>query len=345
MAEKSGVLKKTPEKEQTKTKKLVQLDLKSAPVSVRKSIVSEKAAVKKPRTSSGDHTPAHDGSTSDQHVNISGDLHQIQQSLTEIRESMVKKSDVKALVSEILLELKNEIKSEIKQEIVDEMKKDFEESIKNKVKKEFEDKIDEKCKEFETQTKEISEGFNLDFDTLREKLNSQASELRSLNDKLKQCESAAQSAMTLANQNQQYSQKANIKFLNWAEEKNENLRSKLCTILKEAVKMDLDPSDVLAIHRIPGGDGKGPRPVIAKFRNTEVKIAVIKNRSNDKLKKCFTMHDHLTYFNAKLLRNLNGDPRIQSAWYYNGKIFALDEQGRRHRFDILDNVSEKLKRR
>lgn len=109
--------------------------------------------------------------------------------------------------------------------------------------------------------------------------------------------------------------------------------------------MDLDPSDVLAIHRIPGGDGKGPRPVIAKFRNTEVKIAVIKNRSNDKLKKCFTMHDHLTYFNAKLLRNLNGDPRIQSAWYYNGKIFALDEQGRRHRFDILDNVSEKLKRR
>lgn len=150
--------------------------------------------------------------------------------------------------------------------------------------------------------------------------------------------------MTLANQNQQYSQKTNIKFLNWAEEKDENLRKKLCKILKEAVKMDLDPSDVLAIHRIPG-DGKGPRPVIAKFRNTEIKIAVIKNRSNDKLKKIFTMHDHLTQFNAKLLRNLNGDPRIKSAWYYNGKIFALDEQGRRHRFDILDNISEKLKRR
>lgn len=37
------------------------------------------------------------------------------------------------------------------------MKKVLKESIKNKIQKEFEDKIDEKCKEFETQTKEISE--------------------------------------------------------------------------------------------------------------------------------------------------------------------------------------------
>lgn len=82
----------------------------------------------------------------------------------------------------------------------------------------------------------------------------------------------------------------------------------------------------------------GPRPVIAKFCNTEVKIAVIKTRSNDKLKKCFTMHDHVTQFKDKLLRNLNGNPRIQSVWYYNGKIFALDKQGRRYNINILDSV-------
>lgn len=39
----------------------------------------------------------------------------------------------------------------------------------------------------------------------------------------------------------------------WAEEKNENLRCKLCTILKEAVNVDFELSDVLAIYRIPGG--------------------------------------------------------------------------------------------
>lgn len=105
-------------------------------MSVRKSIVSYIAAVKKnPRNSSGEHTPIHDNSTSEQRENISIDIQSTQQSSSEIRESVVKKkSNVKALVSETMLEVKNEIESEIKQEIVTEMKKVFEESIKNKVK-------------------------------------------------------------------------------------------------------------------------------------------------------------------------------------------------------------------
>lgn len=67
-----------------------------------------------------------------------------------------------------------------------------------------------------------------------------------------------------------------------------------------------------------------------KFRNTDVKIAVINIRSNDKLKNVFTMHHHLTKLNAKLLRNLTCYLRIPSGCYYNGKIFALDEQGHLH---------------
>lgn len=68
----------------------------------------------KTRTSWGDHIPVHDNSTLDQNENISGDLHQIQQRLTDIRESMVKEIDVTILVSDILLERTNEIFNEIK---------------------------------------------------------------------------------------------------------------------------------------------------------------------------------------------------------------------------------------
>lgn len=78
----------------------------------------------KPRTSYGDHTPVHDNSTLDQNENMSGDLHQTQQSLTDIRESMVKKKiDVTVLISDILLELTNEIKQEIFNEIKKAQKK------------------------------------------------------------------------------------------------------------------------------------------------------------------------------------------------------------------------------
>ena len=56
------------------------------------------------------------------------------------------------------------------------------------------------------------------------------------------------------------------------------------------------------------------------------------------------MFDHITQQNSQLIRQLNKDQRIQSAWYFNGKIFAVDHEGVRHKFDILDSVDRKLKK-
>lgn len=84
-------------------------------------------------------------------------------------------------------------------------------------------------------------------------------------------------------------------------------------------------------------------PVIAKFHDTDTKIKVIKNRSKEEIEKRFVMHDHLTQMNAHLIKALNRDEGFEGAWYYNGKVFAEDQGGKRHRFDILDNVSDKIK--
>lgn len=46
------------------------------------------------------------------------------------------------------------------------------------------------------------------------------------------------------------------------------------------------------------------------------------------------MIDPLTPMNAKLICDLNDDPKIHSAWHFNGKVFALDNNGKRHKFDI-----------
>lgn len=100
----------------------------------------------------------------------------------------------------------------------------------------------------------MSDGFNLDFDTLREKLHEQNKELRSLKETIKECEEISVDALKLANQNLQYSQKNNIKFMGWKEKKDENLRMDLCTILKEKAGVALDPNDVLEIHRLPQGN-------------------------------------------------------------------------------------------
>lgn len=83
---------------------------------------------------------------------------------------------------------------------------------------------------------------------------------------------------------------------------------------------------------------------MAKLRNSDSKIKIIKHRSKDGVKNHFTMYDHITHHNAELLRQLNKDERIQNSRYYNGKIFALDKQGVRHKFDILDSIDRKLKK-
>ena len=77
------IVNKTPESDQPKQKKMVQLNLKSAPSpppSVRNLVVSDKTLQKK-RTSSSDQTP---GDYSDFIVAI-------QESFAEIKDSMVKK--------------------------------------------------------------------------------------------------------------------------------------------------------------------------------------------------------------------------------------------------------------
>lgn len=51
------------------------------------------------------------------------------------------------------------------------------------------------------------------------------------------------------------------------------------------------------------------------------------------------MLDHITQQDS-LLRQLNKDQRIQ----INGLKFALDHQGVRHKFNILDLVDMKLKK-
>jgi hypothetical protein len=82
-------------------------------------------------------------------------------------------------------------------------------------------------------------------------------------------------ALKLGNHNKQYSLKHNIRMLNFPERKDENLREDFVNLVNTELKVHISPSDVQAIHRIPGKD-RGIRPVIVKVKNTEVKINIMR---------------------------------------------------------------------
>ncbi|CAG2253772.1 unnamed protein product [Mytilus edulis] len=114
--------------------------------------------------------------------------------------------------------------------------------------------------------------------------------------------------------------------------------------LNEIGKLDvnIDQSEIVAAHRIPGKPGK-PRPILVKFLRMESKIALLRNRKliNEKLE--VRISDDVTRLNQGLLNRLYLHEDVTSAWYFNGHIYGTDNNGDRHRFDIYDNIRQKLK--
>lgn len=90
------------------------------------------------------------------------------------------------------------------------------------------------------------------------------------------------------------------------------MRDDFCDIMKTA-GITFYPLGILAIHRIPGSKDGKPYLVIAKFKDMDTKVRLIRNRSKEQMKGHFIMFDHITPMNAQLLRELNGDERIDSA--------------------------------
>ena len=149
-------------------------------------------------------------------------------------------------------------------------------------------------------------------------------------------------ALKLANYNEQYSRKHNIRMVNYPEKKGEILRDEFVNLVKTELKVEIQPSDVQAIHRIPGKDGF-QKPVIVKVRNTDVKIQIMRQKKN--LTKDVKFHDDITQRNLGLVARLKNTEKFENVWFYNCNVYAKPEGKKRIRYDFFDNIDEKLKKK
>lgn len=142
--------------------------------------------------------------------------------------------------------------------------KELSTTVTTQVNDEFIKEIDENSKIFESRTKEIADGTNMDMNDKKEKVHEHLAELRNLKANLQQYKSLTVITYAQASKNMQYSQKNNIKFIRWKEKTQEDLRSNLIAIMKQTAGVTIDPIDILEIHHIPGEQGMS-RPVIVKL--------------------------------------------------------------------------------
>ncbi|CAG2208763.1 unnamed protein product [Mytilus edulis] len=165
---------------------------------------------------------------------------------------------------------------------------------------------------------------------LLEKNASLHSDLRKMRDVVDENNRKATESVRLGNWNEQYSRKKNVKIYQLPENRNEDLPHSLLNELKNKVKLDINPSEIVAMHRIPGKEGS-PRPILIKFLRMDTKITLLRKKKsiNEALK--VRIGDDITKLNQGLLNRLYQHENIISSWYFNGHVYGSDEEGTRHR--------------
>ena len=277
--------------------------------SVKDKKVSQPA--KRPNTEMAD-------TSADELTHIANELKEIKEELGEVVKTKDMKEMIKSVVEEMMLKMKDEFNNKIY-----EMEKKQQENLTN-----LKDEMDK---------------LMLDNETLRENLAKKQKSLASVEERLSKAESNAVDARKKANYNEQYSRKNNVKIHGIKELQNENTLATTQKMLREVAKVEVNESEVIAVHRIPGKEDH-PRPIILKVKNTDIKARIMRKRTVVK-KAGKRLSDDVTKLNSDLIQELNEHPGIEQAWYFNGNIYGKIVGGRRMKFDIHDNISEKIKKK
>lgn len=256
-------------------------------------------------------------------MSIHSDLKDIKKSLqaTVIKsdlDNLVKQNDLKDLVTTIVSNLLSTMKESITEE------------------------FNVKLRERTGRMKDEIDALHIDNTNLKERLLTKDRQVEELREMVKDCNNRSIDALKSANYNEQYSRKHNIRMVNFPEKKGENLRDDFVKMVKKDLNVEIEPSDVIAIHRIPGKDNI--KPVIAKVRNTELKIQIMRNKKG--LKNDIKFHDDITQRNLGLLARLSNNEMLNNAWFYNCSVYGkLTDSGQRIKFDLFDNIDHKIKKR
>ncbi|XP_056007885.1 uncharacterized protein LOC130050933 [Ostrea edulis] len=266
-------------------------------------------------------------------------------------------SEVSKSLAQIQRDL-TEMKTELKKTIKDDM---LESTIMTIVQKFFSEnnKVRERemIKEMDKRCADITDNYNKKLEKMTANMDNLEKNVQNLTEKLVECkrelrvtkqsleetEHTSREALRLGNSNEQFSRKNNFKIMGLPEKPSENTWGVVKEFMKN-VKVQLDDRELIAVHRIPGNGEI--RPIIVKVLNSNVKARVMRKRSDVKnLGKGKKLVDDVTKANTRLISELTKFEEIDSAWYFNGAVYAkLKSNNPKVKFDITDDLPTKIKK-
>ncbi|KAK3089664.1 hypothetical protein FSP39_005463 [Pinctada imbricata] len=256
--------------------------------------------------------------------------------------------DIMLIMNE-LAEIKSELKATVKNRDLEKNVKEMVATLVKETRSEFSNQIAEMKKEHEKENLNLQkridwlEEKNLE---LTEANAERARAVRVLENQFEDLEEIALEASARSNYNEQYSRKNNIKIHGVQESQGEDTAEVVSNLLADVAKIRLDEDDVIALHRVPGKP-RVPRPILVKLKNSNAKAKIMRKRSDVKnAGKGMRLSDDVTKRNSDLIQRLQDHDHIYQAWYFNGGVYAkTTPNGKRIKFDIHDNIDEKVNRR
>jgi hypothetical protein len=199
-------------------------------------------------------------------------------------DKVVKRDDIENIVSNIMGKLVITLKKEIKQEIMAEVtfgyifRNFLDRSSGNKTCDHLLLRHVNVFKSVISSAKILNMGGRIDvleFDNanLIERNAELHTELKSWKEDIKEIGNRSTDAMRQGNWNEQYSRKKNVKIYNMPENRGEKLPVSLINQLKEKLDINIDRSDIVAMHRIPGRPA-APRPIFLSYFLIDIIINV-----------------------------------------------------------------------
>ena len=162
--------------------------------------------------------------------------------------------------------------------------------------------------------------------------------LDKVENKLKKQKEKTKAALEQSNYNEQFSRKNNVKVMGvevLEDETEVNLTEEIISIVRQKTHVNIQPSEIVALHRIPSKHN--PKPVLVKFINNSVKTRLMKHRKIMK-QQGYKLVDDVTKKNTELIGKLLKHDKIESAWFFNGFIYGKTTEGRRHKFDLFSDI-------
>ncbi|VDI50882.1 Hypothetical predicted protein [Mytilus galloprovincialis] len=195
-------------------------------------------------------------------MNLSSDFSGISKDLGEIKSAL--KDNIKK--DDLTKALENLVKQSDIEQIVTIIVEKLLGTLRNEIKKEVNDKVTEITNKQNTEIQLLKSQNS----ALSNQLEEQNIRLNSITIEMEDTMNKSYSALSMANYNEQYSRKFNIKMVNFQTENDENLRESFLKTVKDDLDLKLEKRDIVAIHRLRSYKSGVP-PVIVKVVNSEGK--------------------------------------------------------------------------